>query len=417
MRRSRFDITRVLAALATVFLLLAVDRAMADGVINTLVGATDGSGVGVNVQQKDLRQATQDIANSVGDYTSLAGHPFNAIYSVGGAKNVVQFTGNSARTTLTLTDPRSGFSQVFSDVNSANTIKDVDDFLKTGGLTGPFANYQRAINTESSLGVTDGNPLAATAVFANDAFTQFGFNPAVSQASKMATGSFQVGLTGGFGAYHAFDANGKYVDADLNLGLRFTDHVALVCSIPFEWRSVGGSNTWITGVNLGVPITILHHGYQDDGLAWQVSPWVTVGGGLNGAILAGGGMYGGGATSALSYEIDQFTFTLANQIGYDAGFSIQIGDNKYNDPVNQWITKNGLEADYSFCQWCYANVSLTGTNFLATAAIAAYITPMAGVGFRFGQQDMADLRVNYVGNFGTTNYQDNGIQLLLRARF
>jgi hypothetical protein len=403
--------------LITVCLFIIGNRARADGVVNTIVQATDGSGVAVNVQQKDVSQTTQDIANSVGSYTPLAGHPFKAIYSVGGAKNVVQFTGDTPRTTLTLIDPRTGHLQVFKDVTAADTIKDVDDFLKSGGLTGPFASYQRAINTESSLGVTDGNPLAATAVFANDAFTQFGFNPAVSQASKVSTGSFQVGLDGGFGAYHAFDANGRYAHADLNLGLRFTDQVALVCSIPFEWRSVGGSNTWIVGVNLGVPITILHHSYGYDGLAWQVSPWVNVGGGLNGAILAGGGMYGAGGTSALSYQLGNFNFTLADQIGYDSGFSIQIGSNKYDDPVNQWILKNGVDATYAFYQWCYADLSLTYTNFLAQAAMSGYVTPSVGIGFRLGQNNAADLLVSYVGDFGTVTYQDNGVQVLLRMRF
>jgi hypothetical protein len=71
MKRTKM-LLAVWALLITVCLFVIDNHAKADGVVNTIVQATDGSGIAVNVQQKDISQTTQDIANSVGDYTSLA---------------------------------------------------------------------------------------------------------------------------------------------------------------------------------------------------------------------------------------------------------------------------------------------------------------------------------------------------------
>ena len=194
--------------------------------------------------------------------------------------------------------------------------------------------------------MTDGNPLAATAVFANDAFTQFGLVPNVSQAPIASVGRATIGLQGGGGAYSAKDANGSFADIDLNVGVRLIDQVALAVSIPFEYRTVGGTSSWIMGLNIGVPVTIISHDSGSDGFGWQVTPWASIGGGVNTALLSGGGVYGGGGTSSLAYQMGPLTFTLADQIGYDSGFGFQLYNIDFNTPVNQWILKNGVRVDY-----------------------------------------------------------------------
>ncbi len=416
LRESNNLVRWINVSFAMAVLLVFGEFAWAGGVIDTLVHTTDASPISLDATQKDLRKASQDLVNSQGAYASLAGRPFTAVYSVAGAKNVLQLTADATRQTLTITDLRTGKFQTFVGANEAATVDQLSTFLETNADKA-FTGYQTTLNTKSSVGVTDGNPLAATAVLANDAFTQFGFVPNISQAPIASVGRATIGLQGGGGTYSANDANGSFADLDLNVGVRLADQVALAVSIPFEYRTVGGTSTWILGLNLGVPVTIISHNAGWDGFAWQVSPWVDLGGGVNTALLSGGGIYGGGGTSSLSYQMGHFTFTLADQIGYDSGFGFQLYKIDFNTPVNQWLLKNGVRVDYDFWQNCFVDVGVAYTNFLAAAAIHGYVSPNLGVGFRFGPHGSSDFQVNYVGDFGNNSYQDAGLQMILRMRF
>ena len=184
----------------------------------------------------------------------------------------------------------------------------------------------------------------------------------------------------------------------MDIGTKITDQIGFVFSLPIEYRTVGGTNTYIGGINLGLPITILQHAIvvRLDGLAWQLTPWAVIGGGINEPLLSGGGVYGGGGTSSLSYQAGAFTFTLADQIGYDSGFPFTYDDIKFDTPVNQWIMKNGVRGDYHFLQSFYADAGLAYTNFLDSAAVRNYLTPSAGVGIQWGQYGSSNFEVNYV---------------------
>jgi hypothetical protein len=294
-------------------------------------------------------------------------------------------------------------------------LNNLTDFL-TGNLNEIFGGYQKSLNSQTTVGVTDGNPLAATAFLADDAFKQFGTVPTVSQAPKVSVGRFSIGLSGGGGSYGSDNGSGNFAKFDLDLGTKITDQIGFVFSLPLAYRTIGGTNTYIGGVTLGVPITILHHDIVLDGLAWQLTPWADVGGGINEPLLSGGGVYGGGGTSSLAYQAGPFTFTLADQIGYDSGFAFTYDNIKFDTPVNQWIMKNGVRGDYHFLQSFYADAGLAYTNFLASAAIRNYLTPTVGVGIQWGQYGSSNFEVNYVGDFGNS-YHDSGVQMNLQFRF
>ena len=409
-------IESIIAAIALFVLLVFGEYARADGVIETFVQTTDASPISLEATQNDLRNASQQLVNDLGAYTPLAGRPFVATYSVAGAKDVLQLTSDATGQVLTITDLKTGKFQTFVAATKQAALAELTSFLNSN-LPKAFGGYQTALNTLSSVGVTDGNPLAATAFFANDAFTQFGLVPAIPQAPIMSIGRATIGLQGGGGAYSAKDVNGTYANLDLNAGVRLIDQVALAVSVPFEYRRVGTTSTLILGLNVGIPVTILNHDVATNGFAWQVTPWADIGGGVNTPLLSGGGVYGGGGTSSLAYQLGRFTFTLADQIGYDSGFGFQLYNINFNTPVNQWILKNGVRVDYDFWRSCFVDVGVAYTNFLEAAAIHGYVSPSAGLGIRFGSNGSSDFQVNYVGDFGNNSYQDAGVQMILRMRF
>jgi hypothetical protein len=398
------------------FVALFGQAVQAGGIVETSVQTTDANPISLDVNQKDIRNATRDLVDGTGAYTAIANRPFVAVYNVGGAKNLLKLQADATGQNITLTSPSSGKSQIFTGANREQAIDRLNDFLQTD-LNAAFGQFQKSLNTQTGVGVTDGNPLAATAFLADDVFTQFGFVPTVSQASKDAIGRFEIGVQGGGGTYSVNNGTGNFAKMDINAGMKFNDQVGFVLSIPVQYRTIGGTNTYIGGINLGLPITILHHDVLLDGMAWQLTPWVDVGGGINEPLLSGGGIYGGGGTSSLAYQAGPLTFTLADQIGYDSGFAFTYDNIKFDTPVNQWIMKNGMRADYQFAQSCFFDAGLAYTNFLASAAIRNYLTPSAGIGFRWGQYGSSSFQVNYVGNFGNDNYRDNGVQLILQIRF
>ena len=63
--------------------------------------------------------------------------------------------------------------RTFTGTNQSNLEKQIENYAKRNGAN-VYGNFIRSINETSDLGVTDGNPLAATAIFARQAYSQFG---------------------------------------------------------------------------------------------------------------------------------------------------------------------------------------------------------------------------------------------------
>src|SRR5271168_5436212 len=88
--------TRIGTIVVVGVLLIFGQRRVAGGVVNTIVTSTDANPVTVDVTQRDLRETTQDIGNSQGVYAPLANRPYTALYSIAGAKDVLQLSSNAA---------------------------------------------------------------------------------------------------------------------------------------------------------------------------------------------------------------------------------------------------------------------------------------------------------------------------------
>jgi len=262
------------------------------------------------------------------------------------------------------------------------------------------AEFQHFSNDKTPFGVTDGNPQAATAFLASDAYGHFGLRPTLSTAPTDA-GHFQVGVSGTGGAIDTKSVSQYYATGDLYLAARFNDTIGIAVSLAGEYRNTHGVDTFVGGVNVGLPITIIGSAFSDN--SWVVTPWVLAASASGSKGLAQGGyIFGGGATSSFSHHMGQLTLTLANQIGYDVGFPLAYSEEiNFEQSVSQIILKNGVQATYHFNENLFADGGITYTNFLKGAYTDNYFTVFAGLGYRFGSA--SGVRVGYLGDVDFVN--------------
>jgi hypothetical protein len=269
-----------------------------------------------------------------------------------------------------------------------------------GVLEDLINEFQRFSNDRSPFGVTDGNPQAATAFLATDAYTHFGLRPILSTAPSDA-GHFQVAVSGSGGTIETRSVSQYYVAADLYLAWRFTDNVGIAVSLPGQYRNTHSIETFVGGLNLGVPITIIPP--NSAGNSWVLTPWALAASASGSRGLAQGGyIFGGGVTSSLSHRMDKLTLTLANQAGYDAGYPLVYSSEiNFEQDISQVILKNGVQATYDFSDSLFADAGITYTNFLKGAYTDNYFTVFAGLGYRFGPA--SGVRIGYVGDADFSN--------------
>jgi hypothetical protein len=378
---------------------LAGGVAYAGGPLDISINASDGSGAAADSKFAKFTNAADAIVNRTGVLGAIAGRPYVANLAIGHTKQLLTFTGDGSGTNLTITNPRTGESKVFNAASPDALASQVNDFLQKS-LNNAFGAFQRQLNSRTGIGVSDGNPLAATAVLANDAFNHFGIAPVAPNNLKAGEGFFDFGVGVEGGNSTTGGISGDYGVIDFTLGGRFNDHIGLYASVPIEYRDVKGTDTFIGGLNFGLPITVVQRAVDADGWAWDVTPWGSVGGGINEKILSGGGIYGGGGTSDLTYRTGKWTFRLADQISYDTGFAFTYQKVKYDTPVVQWLLKNGLGASYQATTDITIDGTVSYTNFLSDAYVKDYVTPTLGASWHFGDKISGLLRVGYVGNYG-----------------
>src|SRR6185437_14268168 len=163
--------------------------------------------------------------------------------------NAVIVTKNAADTSATLTIPSIGFTKTFTGTNSKDLEKQILDFARKDGAH-VYGNFIRSLNATTDLGVTDGNPLATTALLANQSFLQFGLQPAPvppgegipNPLDQVATSNIRFDFSAGYS--HTHTGSGYYATGAFSLGFKFGDRVALVFDTPFSYRNVQGADVY-----------------------------------------------------------------------------------------------------------------------------------------------------------------------------
>ena len=281
---------------------------------------------------------------------------------------------------------------------------------QAGPLDAVVNQYLQISNSRTPYGVTDGNPSAATAMIADDAFTHFG----LTQVQPTSDSKWDVGFDSSYKLINTSPVHSNQFNVDPYGSLRFGDKVALTLSMPMEYRDTHSLIAYLFALNAGLSFDIIPH--RAEGLSWTFTPWGNaLGVGASSDLAQGGFLAGGGFANNLTYATGPWKFSLGDQIGYEWGAPIGYGKRiDFKQNVSQFIVKNGVRAEYDFSKWLYADASLTYTNMLKDSFTDNYFSPSVGVGFRFGHG--CDLRVSYLGDYAP-HYSANGIGVSFQIAF
>ncbi len=364
--------------------------------------STSGPPITTTATGSNLPNLLSDLIKDNGAFSSLQNASSTASLRYGTENNAILVDKNAAGTSATVSIPSIGFTKNFTGANSSDLEKQIENFAKKQGAD-VYGKFIQSVNQQTTLGVTDGNPLAATALFANQPYVQFGLQPSPAQPGeapanpldKVATSNFRLDFDGGYS--HTDIGSGYYATGAVSLGFKFGENVGLVFTTPFEYRYVAGATAYDIGEEVSLPVVIIPPRGQS-GLSWMLTPTVFAGGAGSVDLASGGLFLGGGLTSSLSLQFAGFIFTLGDELNYVHGFPVTIGDYKFDTRLEQEVAKNGVKITRYFGNNLYIDGGITYSQFLQKAAVGEYWTPTAGVGLRFNSH--AGLRVGYAGDFG-----------------
>ena len=386
------------------------------------VQTTTGTPQAINVSGNSLRDLAEDLVRTRNRFAAVSGQAFDASVRYGGLNNAATYTQNAEGTSATLRFPTTGFTRTFTAANQDDLEDQIEEFVRTEGADEYF-RFLRTINERTQLGVTDGNPLATTALLSDLSFDQFGLHrrpfladPAAVPAAGTAGERVDTGLHFDFrgGVYDTDEGSGGWHGTGvLTGGFRFTDRVGLTLGSLFSYRDVEGASVYHSGFVAGLPILLVAE-RADNPWSWQVTPAFLAGASGSEDLAAGGTFLGGSVTSSVSVRAGRFTFTLGNQISFLEGFPISFGEYDFETDLSQQILKNGVKASYDLGPAAFVDAGVTYTNFLQDAAVDSYWSPTVGLGFRFG--DQSGVRVAYQGDFGDGFEQHGGSVLLYLNR-
>jgi hypothetical protein len=343
--------------------------------------STGGAAAGFD-QSGNLFHVTGEMLQSSGPFSSLSSQAFNSTLAYGPVYNAITFSENAAHTSVTLAIPLTGYSQTFTGFNSADLQLQVQSFFQTN-QNNAYAQLLQALDQQSPLALFDGNPQAATALVASDAFTRFGMQNFLSTEPKQAGNGIELNGDFSGGGTHAGE-NAWYAQASFESAFRFTNHFAFSTATMLEYRNLSSSETYVIAQELATPITILLH--KGDGVSWMATPWAFGAFAVSYDQAAGSFQVGGGGTSDFALHMGSVTVTLADQISYASNIKGQIRGYNFDTPVNQWILKNGADVAVRIPETpTTLDVGLAYSNFLRKAAIPSYWTPTAGLNVNFDQ--------------------------------
>jgi len=270
--------------------------------------------------------------------------------------------------------------------------------------------FLSANNTQTPIGVTDGNPQSATAVFANDAFNIYGLYPLLGKDPKNFSNNYAWRADLAYGEIHTNMIDGEFYSLNMAQGWRYSDRVGMVFSTPVLYRDTEGAQVLIAGFNAGLPLTVIRE-RNAKGLSWGLTPWAVGGVGVSDELDQGAVVYGFGGTSSLCLRGKFLRITLANQIGYLDGEPFEYSSFFNNEqPIHQTILKNGVTASLNVGP-LFVDGGASYTQLLDGGFVDEWWSPDVGVGFKLGKNCM--LRAGYHGDIGD-DYRATSVKLVLQ---
>jgi len=402
----------LIVCVATTGLAAAICRADS---LEFKVNTTDaGTPVSQTVKGSNLIDLTNHMVDQNNEFSAFSGRAYTASIKYLGVNNALQYSSNASGTSVTLTIPKTGFTRTFTGATANNVQNQIEDFLK-GNVSDAYSAFQKSINASSKIAPMDGNPQAVTAWLNSGAFSRFAFEPVSSGRAFELGGGADLNVKFDYTYINTTDGNVQAFDVAIASAVRFNQHVALTLAVPFGYHTIEGSDEFIVGGEIGLPIQIITpDSYSDFAIGWRVSPFANIGSAVTVDLVAGGLVAGGGVNSALDFYFGRnTTITIGDQVAYFTGIPVDYNDYEFDSDVDQLMLRNGVKLTQRIGSYGFVDVGVIYTNFLSgDTAIDNYVSPIAGIGVRFGKNNASEFRVGYHGDFAD-GYNANGADLLL----
>ncbi len=417
---------------------------------NLFVVTATGNGNTVTVGADNIIDLVDSAVNTQDQFAQFQSVDTTFALNYGGIADAITITKNSGNTQATLTFGPTGTSRTFNGTSQDDLQNQIEDYLKKDGGA-DFTAFLKAVNAQSVIAVSDGNPNATTNRMANWSFDHFGFSadqrkgyllkfdfggaapePAATPAPqgggddgaapgngqdngmsapvmRRATAGFQVYLGATAQTYTAGDFDGETATIFGAADLNFSTRVGLSLGSFIGFNTVGDADVFHAGITLGLPVRLVLPDDQTP-FTWQVTPFGQVGGSASEDIGAGGLIIGGGVTSYAAWHIDdRWTLAMANQYSKFEGEKLTFDDFEIDPGVSQGMLKNALRVSYRFGEggW-YAYGGAAHSKFLDDASVDSWISPSVGLGY--SSQAGSGIQIGFVGDYGD-DYSASGFRV------
>jgi hypothetical protein len=347
------------------------------GAAEDLFGVTaTGGGLTRSVSGSSVVDLINNAVNAKDTFSVFQGTAFSADLNYAGVSSAIQFTTNASGTSATLSIPSANFTRTFSGANRADTEQQLEDFLKTDA-SGVITDFYKAVNSQSLVAVTDGNPQSATALAARDTFQLYGVMVARTNEERQKQKDL-VGVSGfdaviNFGSFTANGIHGTSTSLPLTVPFRFSPRVGLNLEIPLTYERIGGARVFGSGFIAGVPIQIMKASNSSP-WAWQITPFAGLTGSASKEMAAGGLLSIAGAASVVARDFQRVTISMGNMFSSHSGIPLSVAGYHFDPGVNQTIFKNGGKVDLPLGRRWILDGSVVLTNFTNKAALGHFET-------------------------------------------
>lgn len=402
---------------------------------NLFVVTATGNGNTVTVGGDSIIDLVDSAVNTHDQFAQF--QDVNATFALnyGGIADAITITKNSGNTQASLTFGPTGTTRTFTGTSQDDLENQIEDYLKKQGGA-DFTAFLKAVNAQSVIAVSDGNPNATTARMAGWAFDRFGFSADQRKAYTLRPGAaptpqgaqgggdpdtgadapvmeranagFQLYVGASGQSYSAGDFDGESATIFGAADFNFSTRVGLSLGSFLAYNTVGDADVFHVGLTLGVPVRLVLPG-EATPFTWQVTPFGQVGGSGSEDIGAGGLIIGGGITSYLAWHIsDRWTLAMANQYTHYEGEKLSFSDFEIDPGVSQGMMKHGLRVSCRLTECWYAYAGASYSTFTDDASIDSWVSPAVGVGY--GSIAGSGVQIGFIGDYGD-DYSASGFRI------
>ncbi|MEM9064857.1 MAG: hypothetical protein AAGB51_05145 [Planctomycetota bacterium] len=397
-----------------------------------------------------LPDLVESLADTSGAFSSFSTIDFNATLSYAGVANAMEITylqtgGVFGGEVLIIDNLLGSDGPIVFDSANGDLGDQLEDFFLEDDPE-RIGKFLEEIAKQSLVAVTDGNPLATTARSAQYKFDRFGLfadaGPTTWQLSWMDENRRPV--VPGEGAETAPDAppatvsineperfrarvdvagytteadgfEGSSFDVAYSAELRLDNRLSVVLGVPISYHEVEGADVFNIGFHLDAPITLASPAFDKKrGFTWQITPGI--GTDISGSFdfAAGGVLYTWALNNRLTYDLERWSFTTAQQFSFHESEEIEFDDSRFDPNVSQQILKLGGKVSYRVSDNLFVYGGATWTKFIQDVAVDDYTTPMAGFGLR--SSGGSTITVGWQADYGG-DFERQGARLLVDVPF